>query len=218
MAVENQNEQIAQPGAVIGPEGAPVQPAVQAVAQPDPVAFAPTMIPSQSQQISQPLQQPEPQQSQLPDTAYTWEAAEYVAHHKTPQWFMAFAGASAALILVIFLITKDIFALVVTTLGAVAVGYYAGKVPRTQQFKIDDDGFEVGAKYYAFRQFKSYSVIQEGEITCVQFLPLKRFAPYTAIYFGPQDEPLVLALIERVLPYVESVGDPIDRLMRRVRF
>lgn len=235
MAETDQNNQNMQPGAVIGPNGVqptipqqvpqaqPLQPVVGATipdttppieARPQPSTDQVTESPEQSQ----PLFMKEAQPSQVPEGSYAWTAAEFVAHHKTPQWFLAFAAVCFTVIAAVFFITKDITAVLVLIVGAVAVGIFAGRIPRDQQFQIDNEGFSIGQRRFSFAQFKSFSVIHEGALTSVQFLPLKRFAPYTTIYFGPNDEDQVLDRVEEVLPYVEHSGDAIDQLLRRVRF
>ena len=235
MAETDQNNQNMQPGAVIGPNGVqstipqqapqaqPLQPVVSATIPDTTPPIEAQSQPSVNQVTGQP-EQPQPlfmndtQPSQVAEGSYAWTAAEFVAHHKTPQWFVAFAAVCFIIIAAVFFITKDVTAVLALIVGAVAVGIFAGRAPRDQQFQIDDEGFSIGQRRFSFAQFKSFSVIHEGALSSVQFLPLKRFAPYTTIYFGPNDEDQVLDRVEDALPYVEHAGDAIDRLLRRVRF
>lgn len=215
MAETNQNNQPAQPGAVIGPSG--TQPSMP-VAAPEPVPVANPILQT-------PLPTPLAPAPELPasnnipvEGSYAWTAAEFIAHHKTPQWFVGFGAVSVIIIAAVYLITKDITAVLVLLVGAVAVGIFAGRIPSDQQFQIDSEGFSIGQRRFMFAQFKSFSIIHEGALSSVQFLPLKRFAPYTTIYYGPENEDQVLDKVENALPYVEHNGDAIDRLLRRVRF
>lgn len=148
----------------------------------------------------------------------SWVAAEFIGHEKNAQWFIGLGVVSVIIIAAVFFITRDITSVIVLGLGAVVLGVVAGRSPKEQQYNIYFNGFSIGAKRYTFGQFRSFSVVEEGGMLSAMFIPLKRFAPMTTIYFPPQLEEEVLAILDQSLPYQEYRHDSIDRLMKRVRF
>jgi hypothetical protein len=58
----------------------------------------------------------------------------------------------------------------------------------------------------------------EGAFSSIVLVPLKRFSPLTSIYYAPQDEERITAMLAAHLPYEERKHDPIDKLMQRIRF
>lgn len=173
--------------------------------------------PPNDQQMQQPSGQ---QQTQANNNTgkITWTASEFIDHHKTGLWYVGFLGASALAIAIIYFITRDIFSVVILGIFAIVFAAFAARKPRTLQYSLTSNGISIGERHYNFGQFKSFSVIDEGSIRSISLVPLKRFMPTLEIYFAPEDEEKITNFLAEHLPYQERKQDPVDRLMRQIRF
>lgn len=148
----------------------------------------------------------------------SWTASEYVAHDKGTAWFIRFGLASVAVIAVVYLITGDYISIIVLSVLAIAIGYFANRQPDTLNYKLDSQGMHIGAKLYPVSMFKSFAIVEEGAISSISLLPLKRFMPAIAVYFAPEDEKKIIDALGAMLPQEERQQDRVDRLMHKIRF
>lgn len=148
----------------------------------------------------------------------SWTASEFIAHDKTAGWYGTLAGVAVLLAAIIFLLTRDPISASVVIVGAVLFGVYAGRQPRQLPYTLSDHGLHVGSRFYPLQQFRSFSVVPEGAFSSIVFMPLKRFAPLTTIYYPPESEEQIVDILSTELPFVEHRHDAIERLMRHIRF
>jgi hypothetical protein len=160
---------------------------------------------------------PEPAPAEQPE-AISWTASEFIAHEKAGGWYGMLVLAAVAGAALIYLLTKDKVSSAVVLVGALFLGIYANRQPRQLEYHLDNSGLQVGQKHYAYEQFRSFAIAPEGAFSSIVFTPLKRFAPYTTIYYDPADEEKIIRLISNHLPLEEHKADPVDNLMRRIRF
>lgn len=155
-----------------------------------------------------------------PDTQpISWTASEFIAHAKSASWYGALALAAAVGAALIYLLTRDPVSAAVIIVAAVVLAIYAGHQPRELEYRIDFKGLTVGQKHFGYDQFRSFSVLPEGSFSSIVFMPLKRFAVPTTIYYAPEDEPKIVQMLSDYLPLDQEHGhDAIDRLMHRIRF
>jgi hypothetical protein len=161
---------------------------------------------------------PQPQVAQPQSLGIRWTASEFIAHQKNGGWYGILALGALVASVIVYLITKDIVSSVVILLAAVAFGVVAARQPRELGYQVDGQGLIIGNKEYAYGMFRSFSVIQEGAFASIVFVPLKRFAPLTTIYYDPADEDTIIGVISQHLPMQQRSNDVIDRLMWRIRF
>jgi hypothetical protein len=153
------------------------------------------------------------------EESISWTASEYIAHQKSPAWFLALALAAVAGSVGVYFITDgDILAIVVIILGAIVFGVFAGKQPKEQTYSISPAGIAVGAKRYTFDQFKTFSIIDDGAFSSITFLPMKRFMPAVSVYYDPKDEEQIVQTLNNYLPMDIYKRDAVDKLMRKIRF
>lgn len=148
----------------------------------------------------------------------TWTASEFIAHQKTPLWYVTLLGASLVLAAVIYLLTKDVVSSGVVVVGAIALAVYGARQPRQLEYRLDKRGLSVGNRNYTYSEFRSFSVVPEGAFNSIVLIPLKRFALLTTIYYSPEDEDKIIAMLTERLPLEPRKKDAIDRLMWRIRF
>jgi len=150
--------------------------------------------------------------------AIEWTASEYVAHEKTASWYLLLAGGGIIVVAFIYLITKDILASTVVFLASITIGIYAGRKPSTNNYLIDENGVQIKEVFHPYREFKSFSVVEEGALDSIWLKPIKRFRPAVVMYFPPEDEVKITDVLSNFLPHEDRELDSIDRLSRKMRF
>jgi len=152
-----------------------------------------------------------------PDSV-SWTASEFIAHDKSASWYLGLAVAAAILAFFVYVITRDFVSVAVVVAAGVIFGIYAAHRPRQLEYKLDHQGLTVGNKRYAFSQFRSYSVVPEGGISSITFMPLKRFGAPLSIYYPHEEEKKIMAVLGGSLPYEEPRRDTVDSLVKKIRF
>jgi hypothetical protein len=208
--------QSATPSAPVAPapiSTASLQPAAPAAATPD------SDIPDDRRQLyKSPLSQEDIPQSDQLNGEVTWTASEFVAHEKSAGWYGRLVIIAVVIAAFVYLLTRDPVSTVVVLVCAAALGVLGAKKPRQLQYRMDGSGITVGQKHYSYESFRSFSVAPEGAFSSIIFMPLKRFAPLTTIYFAPADESKIIGLLVDRLPFEEHKAAVIDSLMQRIRF
>jgi hypothetical protein len=203
------------PGAVISPGNASNEAATTPAAE--------TRVPdNQAQQYQSPESQTEPladePKTQNPDSEIYWTASEFIAHEKSAGWYARLAGASVLLAFIVWLLTKDKISAIVVIVVALLFAIVASRQPRELQYGLDPGGVTVGQRYIPYEEFRSFSVVPEGAFLSIVFMPLKRFATITTIYFAPENEDRIVRLLTDRLPFEEHKHDLLEQFMRRIRF
>jgi hypothetical protein len=150
--------------------------------------------------------------------AVKWSASEYIAHEKSSSWYVLFAVGTIVTVALVFAITRDILASVVVLLACGAISVFAVRKPATNNYLIDEKGVKVQDKSYAYSEFRSFSVVEEGAINSLWLKPLKRFTPPVVMYYSPADEQKIIDVLANFLPNEERELDAIDRLSKKMRF
>ncbi|MGH7196936.1 MAG: hypothetical protein ACREGJ_04210 [Candidatus Saccharimonadales bacterium] len=147
----------------------------------------------------------------------SWEASEYIHHSKDIVWFVGFGLIVAVLIgVAIWLASWTFLALVVVM--AVAFVIFALRQPRVVHYSLTDRGVQIGEKTYDYTDFRAFGVVPDGGIYSVMLVPTKRFMPAVTMYFAEEDGEKIVDVLSVHLPMEEFNQDPIDQLMRRLRF
>ncbi len=178
--------------------------------------------PVPAQQVPQnPPAQPQPSPQLAPraqEHAVTWTASEFIEHAKTGSWYAGLLFVAAVGIGIIYLITRDIFSVIALSLFAITFMIFAARKPKVLSYALTDRGIQVGERFYAFEQFRSFAVIDEGAFHSISLLPLKRFMPALSVYYAPEDETRIAQFLGAYLPHEDRKQDAVDRLMHKIRF
>jgi hypothetical protein len=151
-------------------------------------------------------------------TSVTWTASEFITHDKSTAWYVNLAVAAIVFSALIFILFRDIVSVAVIIVAAIIFGVYGAKKPRQLEYKVDQRGLTIGNKFFPYDKFNSFSVVPEGALLGITFMPLKRFSPLLTIYFAPEDEEKIVGVLSAHIPYEEPSRDMVDTLMRHVRF
>ncbi len=161
-----------------------------------------------AQQVS-----PEPRGSLV-----SWSASEFIAHHKSLSWYVSFGIGLALLSVLVYLLTRDAISLIVVLIAGASFGVLATRKPEVRQYEITPSGIDVSGRLYEFDSFKSFAVHDEGAISSIFLLPIKRFTTELRVYYPPDQEDQIIEAISDYLPMEDSDPDAIDNLMRKIRF
>jgi len=149
---------------------------------------------------------------------FSWQAPEFPEHRHSAGWYGLLGLFSIILAGLVYLISKDIFGIVIIGLLGAIVGIAASHKPRLASYELSDSSLKIGAKAYPLSIFKSFSVADEGELVSATLIPLKRFMPPLAVYITPAESDAVLDALAARLPHDDKPPDAVDRLARRLRF
>lgn len=147
-----------------------------------------------------------------------WQASEYIDHKQGAGWFLMLALGAAVLAGAVYLITKDFFAVGVILVLGLVVGVFAHRTPRQLSYELSESGLTIDKKFYPYRSFKSFSIIQEGPLTSLNFTSVKRFMPTISVYFSPTDQEKIIDILQEHLAYEQRSLEAVDRLTRSLRF
>ena len=146
-----------------------------------------------------------------------WTASEFIAHEKSPMWYAGLAGVAVVLIALAQFLMHDVVAVVSIALIAVLFGAVASHKPRTLEYRISDDGIQMGRRQFMYSDFKSFGVVKEDAFSNITLIPMKRFSPPLTIYYPPEEEDTIVAALSAYLPMAPVRVDMIDSLLRRIR-
>lgn len=148
----------------------------------------------------------------------SWTASEFIAHSKSPRWFVMLGVATVVVDVLLYLWTRDIFTVVIITVMAGLFGFMAGRKPRVIEYKINGNGLFIGAKFFPYASFRSFAIIDDGPFSTLMFMPAGRFMPPVSVYYEPKDEERIMNVLGNYLPMEHGEHDLVDRLARRIRF
>ena len=147
-----------------------------------------------------------------------WSASEYIDHKQGFWWFVVLALLTVGLAITTYFLTSDYFGSVFIVALGVIVGIFAVRTPRQLNYQLTNSNLVVEQKIYPYRLFKSFSIIQDGALSSLNFAPIKRYMPPISAYFEAGDQDKIVKMLEDHLPYEERNLDTVERLTRRLRF
>ena len=147
----------------------------------------------------------------------SWEASEYVHHSKGASWIAGLVGVSLVLIAIAIWTGAWTFVALIVVMS-VAMGVVAFRSPRVLRYNLNDQGLQVDEHFYDFTDFRAFGVLGEGAFYTIMLLPTKRFMPAVHIYFAEQDGEKIVDILGAHLPMEHLEQDPVEKLMRRLRF
>jgi hypothetical protein len=147
----------------------------------------------------------------------SWQASEYIHHHKPATWYMAVLAA-AVVLLVAGVLTRQWSGIAVLIVMTAAVLVYASKQPRVLNYSLSEDGLMIDSKFHPYSQFKSFGVVTDVGWHSIDLDPMKRFMPRLTILLEDHHIDDVIEALSMQLPRNDRGPDAIERLSRRLRF
>lgn len=158
------------------------------------------------------------QQSNNDGSLASWSASEFIAHDKPKNWYFILFIIAIVLSALIYLITREIFSVIIVLVLSAAMAVYGRVKPRVLAYAIYPDGFKVGDKLYPYSVFRSFSIMDDTNIPSLQLLPQKRFMVPISVYCTPADIDAIADILGEFLPYEHKERDMIDKFSSRIRF
>jgi hypothetical protein len=151
------------------------------------------------------------------EVAYSWEASEYVHHHKGMGWYLGLLGLLAVLVAAAVLL-KLWLTIGAFLVMALAIVVYARRPPRTLLYELSQKGIMIDGKEYPYAEFRSFGVLKDLEWHTIDLEPVRRFNPRMSILFDNDDFDAIVGHLELHLPRTDRNPDVIERLSRTLRF
>jgi hypothetical protein len=151
------------------------------------------------------------------EVAYSWEASEYVHHHKGMGWYLGLLGLLAVLVAAAVLL-KLWLTIGAFLVMALAIVVYARRPPRTLLYELSQKGIMIDGKEYPYAEFRSFGVLKDLEWHTIDLEPVRRFNPRMSILFDNDDFDAIVGHLELHLPRTDRNPDVIERLTRTLRF
>lgn len=156
--------------------------------------------------------------TKAPSTSLEWTASEYIAHEKHAGWYAQVLVAGVVVAILVYIITRDVISAGVIVFAGVIFAVAAARKPRVIAYRVDSGGLTAGQRYFPFSQFKSYAIMQEGPLTTVVFMPLKRFMPTVDVHIPPENAEAILTVLSTSLPLETRKPGLVDTFTNRIRF
>lgn len=147
-----------------------------------------------------------------------WTASEYVSHVKSSDWFMKLFGIGGAVLAVVYLATRDKLATGFVFIAIILFSILANRRPMTKSYRLDSQGLTVNGILNRYKDFRSFSVVEEGVIDSIWLKPLKKYTPMVVMYFDPKDEDLIANTLSNFLPNEPRELDIIDKITKHAKF
>ena len=96
--------------------------------------------------------------------AFEWEGVEYEHRERGADWYWALGVVAIAGIVASILFANYLLALVIVA-AAVALGLHAAKKPPVHQFRITEEGLEIGHEMHPYSRMRSFAILEyiEGD-------------------------------------------------------
>lgn len=156
-------------------------------------------------------------QEQESEVAFTWQASEYVHHHKGAGWYAGLVGVVGLLTIVAVIFKFWLSIGVFIAMGA-AIAVYAQKPPRVLTYELDDHSVTIEGKAYPYKNFRSFGVISDIEWHTIDLEPTQRFMPRLTVLFSDDDFDSIVDHLSLHLPRADRQPDVIERITRYLRF
>jgi hypothetical protein len=147
-----------------------------------------------------------------------WTASEFVAHDKGFGWYALLAVGAILVSAGLYLMTKDIFTVVVVLIMAAILGVAGARKPKVVKYRLDNSGLKVGRRLYPYRAYKSFTMPEEGPFISIVLVPLRRFDFPVSAYLAPDSQDKALDFLSSHLPMEPTGLDRLERLMRTLHF
>ncbi len=151
------------------------------------------------------------------ESAYTWQASEYVHHHKGGMWYLGLFVVLAILIAILYLMHSWLEIGLCVMMG-IAIVIYARRAPRSLTYELSPTGVTIDGKFHDFTVFRAFSVLEDTDWHVIDLEPAKRFSPRLSILFDSANTDEIVGHLSLHLVRSDRQPDPIERVARYLRF
>lgn len=145
-----------------------------------------------------------------------WEASESISHEHDGPWFIGFISIFLVLGGISVWLQQWTFTILLVIM-AIALIVYIRRAPRVLRYSLSGNGLHIDQKFHGFDEFRSFGILQEGELFSIMLMPTKRFGQSLTIYFSESEGEKIVDILGAYLPMEDMHLDIIDTLLRRLR-
>lgn len=164
--------------------------------------------PQQAPQSSEP--------NKVPSESVNWEASESITHERDGMWFIGFIAIFLTLLGISVWLQQWTFTALLVIM-AIALAIYIRRPPRVLRYSLSYNGLHIDQQFHGFDEFRSFGILQEGNLFAVMLMPTKRFGQALTIYFGESEGEKIVDILGAYLPMEDLHLDLMDSLLRRLR-
>lgn len=160
-----------------------------------------------------------PEQGIHGKTLAEWKIPEYIKYDRTFGWYVVIGGVGAVLLVYALWTANFLFALLIV-ITAVIIYQTHRRQPRELDFKITEDGLEIGERFYAYKNLKKFWIIYEPpEVKTLYFETQRWLHPELSIFLKNMNpvtvRKILLKYLEEDLEQEdESSADKLSRLLK----
>ena len=145
-----------------------------------------------------------------------WDGEEYIERERNKWWFVGLFVVVAALAgVAIWLKWWSFLVLVILILAVVLVRCF--RKPAKIHYQIDDLGLIEGAQKYAFKNYRAFGILKEGEHFSAVLIPKKRLGMAVKVYFPKQNGEEIVDALGAKLPMEDVKLDFLDKIASFLR-
>ncbi len=145
-----------------------------------------------------------------------WEASESIHHERDGMWFIGLIIVVTLLIGISVWLQQWTFTALIVIM-AIALIVYTRRPPRTLRYSLSGNGLHIDQQFHGFNEFRSFGILQEGELFSVMLMPTKRFGQALTIYFSEGEGEKIVDILGAYLPMEDLHSDLMDGLLKRLR-
>lgn len=151
-----------------------------------------------------------------PFETVNWEASESISHERDGLWFIGLIATVAILVIISVWLQLWTFTALIIVM-AIALAVYLRRAPRTLRYSLSYNGLHVDQQFHGFDEFRSFGILQEGDLFSVMLMPTKRFGQSLTIYFSEGEGEKIVDILGSYLPMEDLHLDLMDGILRRLR-
>lgn len=173
-------------------------------------------VPPQFEQIETPEQQVSNEQAFEEREIVNWQAPDMIIGEKSKRWYAVFFVVVAVLVGVALWFQLWSFAVLIAVASVAIMMTRRDSHRNLISYSLSTRGIYIGNVFHPYDEFKHFGIIQESQIYSIVFVPKRRFAPSTSIYFDKQNGEKITDIIGQRLPMEQLHLDLIDRIIRKI--
>ncbi|MDO8336587.1 MAG: hypothetical protein Q7T74_07500 [Candidatus Saccharibacteria bacterium] len=146
----------------------------------------------------------------------SWEASESIHHEHDGMWFIGLIIVVLSLVGISVWMQQWSFTALIIIM-TIALIIYIRRPPRVLRYNLSSNGLHIDQQFRGFDEFKSFGVLQEGNLFSIMLIPTKRFGQSLTIYFDEGAGERIVDILGAYLPMEDLRLDTMDVLLKRLR-
>lgn len=148
----------------------------------------------------------------------SWHALEYPRIRRRPEWFLALAALTVALVIAALVIQNYFFAFFLAVAGAL-IGWFAARAPRLIRLAITDKGIMIDRKLHEFKELKSFWIFYDPPLfNEISVISKKTIMPRIVVPLEGTPQEKVRDILRRFLPEEKQEESLITLVSRALGF